>query len=103
MSDGYNVGVVSAKTRPRKGLVMALTYCLNQWRIQRWQKGTRYYICRVEQDLFGTWLMCSEWGGLHVGRRRIREEVYPTYEAAIARFDEVNQRRQRRGYTAINW
>jgi hypothetical protein len=80
---------------------MAIAYELDKWRIQRWQKGTRYYICRVEQDLFGAWLMCSEWGGQHVGRRRIREEVYPTYEFAISRFDEINQRRQRRGYVPI--
>jgi hypothetical protein len=80
---------------------MAVTYELNRWQTQRWEKGTRYYICRVEQDLFGTWLMISEWGGLWVGRRRLREESYPTYEAAIARFDDVNQCRQRRGYVMV--
>jgi hypothetical protein len=78
-----------------------MSYDLARWRTQRWEKGTRYYICRVEQDLFGAWLMISEWGGKWVGRRRLREESYSTYEGAIARFDEVNQRRQRRGYTPI--
>jgi hypothetical protein len=82
-------------------LAMAPTYQLHRWRTQRWQKGSRYYICRVEQDLFGTWLMSSEWGGLRVGRRRLREETFLTYEAALARFNEVNQRRQRRGYTVV--
>jgi hypothetical protein len=78
-----------------------LSYDLERWRMQRWQKGSRYYICRVEQDLFGSWLMSSEWGGLQVGRRRVREEVYPTYEQALARFVEINQRRQRRGYVVV--
>lgn len=78
-----------------------VSYDLERWRMQRWQKGSRYYICRVEQDLFGAWLMMSEWGGLQVGRRRVREEVYPTHEQAMARFDEVNQRRQQRGYEVV--
>jgi hypothetical protein len=78
---------------------MALAYNLERWRTQRWVKGSRYYICRVEQDLFGTWLMSSEWGELRVGRR-LREEAYLSYEEAIARFKVVEQQRQRRGYTA---
>lgn len=81
---------------------MAFTYDLERWRTQRWQKGSRYYICRVEQDLFGTWLMSSEWGGLRVGRRRLREEAYLSYEEAYARFERVNQQRQRRGYIALS-
>jgi hypothetical protein len=34
-----------------------------------------------------------------VGLALCEEEAYPTYESEIARFDEVNQQRQRRGYT----
>lgn len=45
--------------------------------------------------------MSSEWGGLQVGRRRLREEAYSTYEEACARFEFVKQKRQRRGYTAL--
>ncbi|MBD1877217.1 hypothetical protein H6F75_27415 [Nodosilinea sp. FACHB-131] len=80
---------------------MTLTYDLERWRSQRWQKDSRYYICRVEQDLFGTWLMISEWGGLWVGRRRLREEAYFSYEEACTRFELINQQRQRRGYVAL--
>jgi hypothetical protein len=45
--------------------------------------------------------MSAEWGGLRVGRRRLREEACPGYEEACARFEFVQQKRQRRGYTAL--
>lgn len=77
------------------------TYQLELWQTHRWQRGTRYYICRLEQDLFGRWLVSSEWGGLRVGRRRLREEVYESYERAIARLEQVNRRRQQRRYDLV--
>lgn len=76
-------------------------YQLEHWKTQRWQKGTRYYICQVKQDLFGTWLACSEWGGLYVGRRRLREEPFESYTAALARFEQINRHRQKRGYLPV--
>ncbi|HEY9881592.1 MAG TPA: hypothetical protein V6D29_24275 [Leptolyngbyaceae cyanobacterium] len=75
-------------------------YQMELWQTHRWQRGTRYYICRLEQDLFGRWLVSSEWGGLRVGRRRLREEVYESYELACERLEQVNRRRLQRGYDA---
>lgn len=67
-----------------------LMYQMDLWQTHRWQKGTRYYICRLEQDLFGHRLVSSEWGGLRVGRRRLREEVYESYELACDRIEQLN-------------
>ncbi|MBD2258241.1 hypothetical protein [Pseudanabaena sp. FACHB-2040] len=79
------------------------TYEMELWQTHRWQKETRYYICRLEQDLFGQWLISSEWGGLRVGRRRLREELYDTYDLALARLEQVNRKRIRRKYERALW
>ncbi|HEY9877964.1 MAG TPA: hypothetical protein V6D29_05880 [Leptolyngbyaceae cyanobacterium] len=76
-------------------------YQMELWQTHRWQKGTRYYICRLEQDLFGRWLVSSERGGLWVGRRRLREEVYDSYELACNRLEQINHRRQQRRYELV--
>jgi hypothetical protein len=77
------------------------TYQMELWQTHRWQRGTRYYICRLEQDLFGRWLVSSEWGGLRVGRRRLREEVYESYELACDRLEQANRRRIQRRYEVL--
>lgn len=79
------------------------TYQMELWQTHWWQRGTRYYICRLEQDLFGQWLVSSEWGGLRVGRRRLREEVYGSYELAWERLEPVNRRRLQRRYEQVLW
>ncbi|MBD0335759.1 MAG: hypothetical protein ICV62_09735 [Cyanobacteria bacterium Co-bin13] len=77
------------------------TYQMELWQTHRWQRGARYYICRLEQDLFGRWLVSSEWGGLRVGRRRLREEVYESYELACDRLMQLNRRRLQRQYQRV--
>ncbi len=35
-----------------------------QWLTYRWQKGNRYYVAELMQDLFGTWLLKRTWGSI---------------------------------------
>jgi hypothetical protein len=33
-----------------------------EWRHSRWERDSRYYELRVQQDLFGHWLLIRVWG-----------------------------------------
>ena len=65
---------------------------------QRWMTATRYYVLRVQQDLFGDWELIKSWGGRSSSRGR--SQVVPTSSAvdAIAALSKESKRRARRGY-----
>lgn len=57
----------------------------------------RFYVLRVERDLFGAWLLLREWG--RFGRPgRVLEEIYATEADANAARDRLSRRKRRRGY-----
>jgi hypothetical protein len=76
-------------------------YYMEQWKVQRWKKGDRYYRCCLCQDLFGKWLVVTEWGGVLVGHRGLKEAICSTYEEALTHFESVVKRRTKRGYVAV--
>lgn len=73
-------------------------YTPNKWQQQLWRKGDRYYQCRLEQDLFGNWLLIREWGGLISGKRGAQEHLCESYEAGLSLFEKVSKRRCWRRY-----
>jgi predicted DNA-binding WGR domain protein len=66
-----------------------------------WLTDTRYYILRVQCDLFGGWELLKAWGGR--GNRRGRHQMIPAaHEAqAIDMFERECRRRLRRGYRRV--
>jgi len=66
-----------------------------------WLTDTRYYLLRVQRDLFGKWELLKAWGGR--GSRRGRHQVVPAAheEQAIGLFEHECRRRLRRGYQRV--
>ncbi|WP_143477800.1 WGR domain-containing protein [Pseudogulbenkiania subflava] len=66
--------------------------------IARWEKGTKYYMTWIQQDLFGDWYVFRVWG---VKNSLNGEECYDWAEneaAANRRLDSLMRMRLRDGY-----
>ena len=64
----------------------------------RWERDTRYYELRVQQDLFGDWLLTRIWGRKGTALGQIRHELCESYAAGIVKFKQAEVRRDKRGY-----
>jgi predicted DNA-binding WGR domain protein len=71
------------------------------WRHSRWERDTRYYELRVQQDLFGHWLLTRVWGRKDSALGQIRHEVCVDQAEANTRYVAAEVRREQRGYTQI--
>ena len=61
----------------------------------------RFYAIIVTRTLFGSWAMVREWG--RIGQPgTVRETWCETEAAAIEAGAEVRQRKEKRGYHAVN-
>jgi len=40
-------------------------YDLARWQSRRWEKGSRYYVAELTQNLFGMWQLVQRWGRKH--------------------------------------
>lgn len=67
----------------------------------RWERDTRYYELRVQQDLFGDWLLTRIWGRKGTALGQIRHELCESYAAGIAKFAQAEVRRKQHGYAKI--
>jgi len=65
----------------------------------RWQKGNRYYVAELRQDLFGAWLVRRTWGSIHSHRGHSITLSADDYEHALKLLHAVEKRRKTRGYT----
>lgn len=70
-------------------------------RYSRWEKATRYYALRMQQDLFGHWLLTRSWGRRGSALGQIRHELCNDATEAQSRYDQAAVRRGQRGYTKI--
>lgn len=69
------------------------------WLTTRWQKGNRYYVAELMQDLFGAWLVRRTWGSVHSHRGHSITLCADNYEHALKLLRDVEKRRKTRGYT----
>jgi predicted DNA-binding WGR domain protein len=69
-----------------------------EWLHSRWERDTRYYELRVQQDLFGHWLLTRVWGRKGSGLGQIRHAVCVDQTEANARYIKAEARRKKRGY-----
>ncbi len=61
---------------PDKPVTMAQAV---EWRHSRWERDSRYYELRVQQDLLGDWLLTRVWGRKDSALGQIRHEVCESY------------------------
>lgn len=57
----------------------------------------RFYRLDVQPDLFGNWSLWREWGRIGSGGQ-VRQDTYPSAEAAEAALSAFQQVKVRRGY-----
>ena len=69
------------------------------WLTYRWQKGNRYYVAELRQDLFGAWLLKRTWGSIHTHRGHSKTRYADDYEQARKLLRDVEKRRKARDYT----
>lgn len=70
-----------------------------QWLTYRWQKGNRYYVAELTQDLFGAWILKRTWGSIYTHRGQSMTLYADNYDHAFKLFRDVEKRRKARGYT----
>jgi predicted DNA-binding WGR domain protein len=71
-------------------------------RIWMWKSDTRYYIIRLQKDLFDEWALLKEWGGLSNKLGRSKCEAYINLDHAIKQIHYIARRREERGYNRIS-
>lgn len=57
----------------------------------------RFYRLDVQPDLFGNWSLWREWGRIGAGGQ-VRQDPFPSAEAAEAALNVFRQGKERRGY-----
>lgn len=72
----------------------------DHWRELFWQRGDRYYWCALQQNLFGEWVVLRKWGGRKTGKGGQMETPCTNPEEGQRLIQDVQKRRQYRGYTA---
>jgi predicted DNA-binding WGR domain protein len=70
----------------------------------RWINDTtaRYYQAHLSLDLLGDWTLIAVWGGLGSKRGNMRVNHVPSYEDGLKRLQDLDKRRQRRGYQPVS-
>ncbi|MGH2412197.1 MAG: WGR domain-containing protein [Microcystaceae cyanobacterium] len=69
---------------------------------QSWQRGTRWYYCHIEQDLFGNWVVRRVWGDRVSRRSGSKEHLCQSLEEAQKVFEYVAKRRKWRKYEVVS-
>ena len=78
-----------------------ITYKSDRWKSAAWRRGTRYYYCQLQQDLFGNWIVCKSWGDVRSKRGREMIVNCACYDDAVQIFSAVEKRRKYRKYVMI--
>lgn len=64
----------------------------------RWEKDSRYYLLRLERDLFGAWVLTRVWGRKQTALGQLRREPFDSQIQGLAQLGKEEKRRQSRGY-----
>ena len=80
------------------------TMALNpeSWRFTRFERETRYYELRLQQDLFG-WVVVKIWGRTSSRLGQMRTTPCSSFAEASRAWDAGVRARQRRGYVPVWW
>lgn len=76
---------------------------LNHWYSLRFEKDSRYYVLRLQQDLFEDWTIIAINGRIKSKLGQTRILAYSSYEETYQAFIEQVHIRQQRGYHLTTW
>jgi predicted DNA-binding WGR domain protein len=77
-------------------------YEVSKWGFWRWQSSTRYYTVEIVEDLFGTWILRSSWGGLSTRKGNSQDRAMSSYEEAMTKLKDIDKRRRSRRYAPVS-
>jgi len=67
----------------------------------RWETDTRYYVCHLQQDLLGDWVLFQCWGSRFNNLGNHTTKLAGSYEKAKTMLTQVNKLRLKRGYNLV--
>lgn len=67
------------------------------WQFARFERETRYYELRLQQDLFG-WVVVKAWGRKSTQLGQMRTTPCSSFSEAASVWDAGIRRRRRKGY-----
>jgi hypothetical protein len=67
----------------------------------RWESPTRYYVARVYQDIFGSWVMTCARGGRRNNLGALTTKPVATAEVGRLAIEAIDKVRKRRGYVRV--
>jgi len=70
---------------------------MDPYRFSRFERGTRYYELRVQQDIFGQWVLLKIWGRKGTALGHMRTFAYPSHADAVLQWEVGLQTRLKRG------
>jgi len=62
----------------------------------------RGYLLRLDQDLFGSFILYRQWWGLLNRRGGTKRQVFFDVESAVREFRRIQKTRLRRGYLSVD-
>lgn len=81
------------------GYIFSMEIDPERWVTYRWQKGNRYYVAELMQDLFGAWILKRTWGSIDTHRGHTKTLYADNYDHALKLLRNLEKRRKVRGYT----
>ena len=68
----------------------------------RWERESRYYELRLQQDLFGDWVLMRVWGQRGSALGQIRRDLCTDYEQGQRIYAQSTVQRGKRGYVQVH-
>lgn len=71
------------------------------YKVLKWESSNRYYIIRLQKNLFGEWTVIKEWGGLRnrLGGSKVND--FTNLEDAVNQINNITKTRKSRGYFIV--
>lgn len=73
-------------------------YEQDKWITRTWSTDQKVYSATLKRDLFGDWVVFRFWAGKKQVNGHTSTECVGSYEAGLARINEIATRRVERGY-----
>lgn len=73
------------------------------WISHRWHRDRdqRYYEVQLKPDLFGSWVVVRQWGGINRPTGRMQTTPVSNYDDGLRLLAEIEQTRQKRDYRRL--
>ena len=62
-----------------------------------WKSNSRYYIVRLQENLFGEWTLIKNWGGLSNKLGGAQMHTFTSMDGALVELDRIAKIRVKRG------